>query len=349
MSDLDDLDELSSLVSKDDPKNTASRVRRAMRRGRPNAIYAGEEVAVSSSTADKKGKGNEEMWAVYGGNNFSACETAVTALPPGQYTVNANDSIGIYFHKETVNLDELMVLPDSKSAEVISEIERFWKLEKKFRQFGFLWKRGVMLWGPPGSGKTSTLQIISKNIVDMDGVSIYVTNPDLTARALKSLRQVEPNRPIVIMLEDIDAIIEEHGEADLLALMDGELQIDNVVFVATTNYPERLDKRFVNRPSRFDIVKKIGMPTAAARKVYLKAKNSRLAKKENAMELQQWIDESKSFSIAHLKELIISIEVFGQSLSVAATRLRKMGNLPSSGSPEKAFGFTSGDDDDRYE
>jgi len=340
--DIDDIEELSQLVEQGEKQRVAhSTTARRTRRQRGND--APEPVGMK--TSEDSGLKDGRMWAVYGGRNYSACEKAVISLPPGQYTVDANDSIGIFFRKEDINLDELMILPDSKSSEVISEIQRFWTLEDKFRDFGYLWKRGVMLWGPPGSGKTSTLQIISKNIVDSGGISVYVNNPDMTSRGLKSLRGVEPARPIVIMLEDIDAIVEEYGESELLALMDGELQIDNVVFVATTNYPERLDRRFINRPSRFDIVKKIGMPSPDARRVYLSTKNKRIAKKGQEHELKRWIAESKDFSIAHLKELIISVEVFGQTLTEAGSRLRKMGEQLSSAKSDKAFGFT-GDADD---
>lgn len=337
--DLRDLDELTTLVKNSTRRASAHDSPVRARRHRERDSEVSREV---SDGEVKDGR----MWAVYGGRNYSACERAVEKLPPGQYTINHSDEIGIYFRDEDINLDELIVLPDSKSEEVIEEIQRFWTLEEDFRKFGFLWKRGVMMWGPPGSGKTSTLQLISKNIVDQGGISVYVDNPSLASKALKALRQVEPERQIIIMLEDIDAIIDEYGESDLLALMDGELQIDNVVFVATTNYPERLDRRLINRPSRFDIVKKIGMPSVDAREVYLKAKNSRLALPEHEQELNQWVELTNDFSIAHIKELIISVEVFRQPLDEAIARLRKMSNTISSSSSGKSVGFLGTDDSD---
>ena len=331
--DLADLNELVTLIQDKGSRGSDSRAR-----ARRDWLSSAPEVARSSAEGATK---DSQMWAIYGGKNYSACERAADMLPPGQYTINHSDEIGIYFRLEDINLDELIHLPDSKSEEVINEISKFWTLEQQFRNFGFLWKRGVLLWGVPGGGKTSTLQIISKNIVDRGGISIYVDNPSLAAKALKILRQVEPKRPIVIMLEDLDAIIDEHGESDVLALMDGELQIDNVVFVATTNYPERLDKRLVNRPSRFDIIKKIDPPTSEARQLYFTSKNERLNAPEAIDELKQWVSSTKGFSIAHLKELIISVEVFGQPLSVAVERLRAMRNTPSSESTGNGVGFIS--------
>lgn len=315
MSDIEDLKEFNAAGS--GSVGNLNKAQTAVRR-----VRRGEEPVSDVSAKDAAAVTmNQQMWAQYGERNFSACEKAVDILPPGQYTINVSESLGIYFSKADINLDELIHLPDSVSETVINEIKTFWKKEQHFRKFGFLWKRGALLWGPPGSGKTSTLQQISSAIIDVGGVSIYVDNPSTAAKGLKLLRQVEKKRPLVIMLEDVDAIIEQYGEADLLALMDGELQIDNVVFVATTNYPERLDARFKNRPSRFDIVKKIGMPNADARKLYITTKVTRLAGSD---ELEQWVKLTDKFSIAHIKELIVSVEVFEVPLKEAAERLKTM-------------------------
>ena len=143
-------------------------------------------------------------------------------------------------------------------------------------------------------------------------------------------------------MEDLDAIQQTYGEADMLALLDGDLQIDNVVFIATTNYPEKLDKRMVNRPSRFDIVRKISMPTPEARTVYLKARNPRIAKTD---ELLDWVDATNEFSIAHLKELIVSVEALGQGFDQTIERLRVMiDKQPSSTDDDKKteIGFMAG-------
>ena len=166
------------------------------------------------------------------------------------------------------------------------------------------------------------MQQLSKQIVDLGGITIYCTEPAFTSAGLDVLRRIEPERPLVVIFEDIDAIVYQYGESDLLAMLDGELQVDNVVFIATTNYPGKLDKRFINRPSRFDEIIKIGMPSAAARKYYLTHKNPRLDSEPH--ELREWVDSTEGFSVAHLKELIISVECFGKSKNKAVKRLRSM-------------------------
>lgn len=328
MSDIEDMAEFNQQTRQHDM------------RGR---ILQGSVAPKSSDLPELKVIVNSKMWAVYGDRNFSPCEKAVPYLPAGQYTIDTSEQLGIFFRKADVNLDDLIELPDSASEQIIKEIEAFWCKEDHFRKFGFLWKRGILMWGPPGSGKTSIVQVISQRIVARDGIAIYVDNPSIAAKGIKLLRQVEPKRPIVMMLEDIDAIIERYGESDLLALMDGELQIDNVIFVATTNYPERLDKRFINRPSRFDIIKKVGMPNSAAREIYIKSKNARLSSPLAQHELMQWVELTKNFSIAHMKELIVSVEAFEVPLDQAVARLKTMMEYsPKSqdGENRSALGFS---------
>ncbi len=286
-------------------------------------------------------KENARQWAVVGDSYFPADPT-IDRLSAGQYSIEYSHNRGLYFAPKPVNLDELLILPDSASEEIVNNIEHFWGREKTFRKLGFLWKRGVLLYGPAGSGKTSTLQLIIKNVIDRDGIAVFVKDPRQTAAGLEMLRRIEPIRPVIVLIEDIDALQQMHGEADLLAMLDGDLQIDNVVFIATTNYPEKLDKRLVNRPSRFDIVRKIEMPTAEARAVYLNERNKRIAGTD---ELVEWVEATDKFSIAHLKELIVSVEALGQGFDDTIKRLRVMiDTQPSSTDDEnkKGMGFMAG-------
>lgn len=274
----------------------------------------------------KKMLENASMWAVHG-DSFTPCASSTKALQEGYYTIDVSQDVGIYFKKITINNDDLLELPDSSSDFIVKNVESFWKKEEKFRELGFLWKRGILMWGPPGSGKTSTLHLVAKRVVDLKGLVIYVNNPLIAAGGLAILRKIEPKRPIVVILEDIDAIAQQFGESNLLALLDGELQIDNVIFIATTNYPERLDKRLINRPSRFDIIKKIGMPNEESRRLYLTKKHPRFNKelsKDLEKELKLWLEYSKEFSMAHLKELIILTEIFDTPLKEACDRLKAM-------------------------
>lgn len=300
----------------------------------PSVVPIDISIPISPTTTSFAGT---QRWQS-NGNNFWGSTLSLDQLPAGLYRPGEAPGIGVYLDKTIVDIDDIIDLPDSPSAEVIEEIRSFWKMEQKFLDRGFLFKRGVLLWGAPGSGKTTTLQqLISIVVKEYQGIGVFIENPGLASRALQMVRRIEPVRPLVVLIEDIDALVQRYGESEYLALLDGEAQVSNVVYVGTTNYPRRLDRRFVDRPSRFDLIKQIGMPTAAMRRAYLAAKEPSLTNKE----LVDWVRVSCGFSIAHLREMIILCKCYGRSLKDAVARLESMREgTPSEDSFNGNFGFT---------
>lgn len=266
------------------------------------------------------GQGGMRRWAARDSRFFGAGDT-VDRLSPGFYSTGLSNTIGPYLDRRDFATDKLLRFPDSASDEILAEIRKFWGLKEQFVARGFLHKRGVLLWGPPGSGKTSTgAQLIALIVDQFEGIAVQLDNPVVGALALEMVRKIEPERPIIAFLEDLDALTTEHGEPHYLALLDGESQVDNVVFVATTNYPERLDPRFVDRPSRFDTVRFIGMPSADARRMYFSTKEPSLTSDE----LDHWVRISEGFSVAHLREMIISTRCFLNPVEDVVKRLDAM-------------------------
>lgn len=259
-------------------------------------------------------------WASRGEAFYGVGETHA-ALEAGLYRCESLEMIGPALVKQRIETDNLLELPDDAGASILAEFAKFWEIGDRFRERCFLHKRGFLLWGPPGSGKTSTLQLMIKRMIgEMGGLVLLLDHPRLSAACLQMARKIEPKRPVIAIMEDLDAVVSKFGENEYLALLDGEAQVDNIVFLATTNYPERLDPRFVDRPSRFDTVRLIDMPSAAARRLYLITKEPGL----EPAELDAWVARSDGFSIAHLKELIIAVKCFGQPLDEVVERLEAM-------------------------
>lgn len=294
-----------------------ARTGRRVKSDPPEPANAVAETAAGPSVTATHG---QKRWAASHEMFWGATQTH-DELPAGVYRTGVVPQLGPVLTRQRVETDNLLELPDDASTGIITEFERFWTLKAQFEKYGLLHKRGYLLHGPPGSGKTSTIAILIKRLVERhNGIVVLLGSPDEAAHCLRMVRTIEPDRPLVAILEDIDALIERYGENEYLALLDGEAQVNRIVFVATTNYPERLDKRFVDRPSRFDTIRYIGMPSAAARRVYLEAKDPAIGEDE----LEEWVRRTRGMSIAHLKEVIVAVRCFEQPLDDVIARLEKM-------------------------
>ena len=102
---------------------------------------------------------------------------------------------------------------------------------------------------------------------------------------------------------------------------------DKVVNIATTNYPEDLDKRLVSRPRRFDRILKITSPDINMRFEYLKRKLGSTHSHEDIVSLANLSD---GLSFAALADLVISVCCLGNDLDETITPLRGMSRTPSS-------------------
>lgn len=268
------------------------------------------------------------VWSIMaGGKVFFPAEETVKSLPPGIYTAGQTMSGQVFFVKQDILSDDLIDLPDDNSTKVLKHIEEFRGLKDSFTELGYLYKRGILLFGPQGGGKTATVIKTIRTFVDEGGIALLGDYPTVDSKALQVLRDFELERPVVVVYEDIDDTVRYYGDRTLTALLDGENNIENVLYLATTNYPERLPPRLLNRPSRFDVVQFIGLPNEDARKAYLMAKTDL-----SLGELSNWVEKTAGLSIPHLKELIILVKIYNKTLEESVTRLKAMGKLPSSSS-----------------
>lgn len=283
------------------------------------------------------------QWGTVGARIFKAFSVTHEKLPPGCYgvTIDRQDDKPIFVGRYIKN-DKIMRFKGELADKFLNEIDEFWNKEEAFKKHGFLHRRGYMLYGAQGVGKSSIVWQVMKDVVDRGGVVLICDNPKFFIDGLKNFRQVEPKRPIVCVFEDIDAIIKKYGDTEILSILDGDNQIDRVINIATTNYPELLDRRIVNRPRRFDRIYKITPPSDKVRIAFLKEK---LPKTEKVAE---WVKKTKGLSFAALAETLISVLCLDNKLDDTVKTLRDIesGNPTSS---DKEFGgkvgFASGGDE----
>ena len=256
------------------------------------------------------------QYAKIGENSYTPVSDTVAAIPAGLYRVFQDMSGQVIISRDNIETDELIEAKDSASIEIIKEVTDFWGFRERYKEFNLLFKRGILLHGAPGSGKTATIYQVAKKMIKSGGIVAIAEDTYGLATCLQKIREVEPNRPMIVILEDVD----DMSERQLLSLLDGETQIDNVVYIATTNYVRNLSERIVNRPSRFDVVIEVGMPCEETRRDFLNKKMG-TAIGPNGEDL---VGLSDGFSMAHLKELIIGVFIQKRPVLEVVERLNAM-------------------------
>src|SRR5271163_4709947 len=244
-------------------------------------------------------------------------------VPAGIYEID-NDNGGWFLSKVKFPSDALLRLPGMPIDFILNQIDAFWKREELFKQTGLLHKRGILMYGPAGCGKTSIIRLFCDDIVHKrNGIVVMVTNCRLAETALGGIRQIEPRRPILTIIEDIETFMGQSDESSsaraLLALLDGETQVDHVVHLATTNKPDLLEDRIVKRPGRFDLVIGLHHPVAEARKAYL---YNILKDHVSEAELEEMVEETDGLGLAHLRELVVANYCLGLDRKETLARLK---------------------------
>lgn len=280
------------------------------------------------------------QWTTSDGKCFFPASRSVGKLEPGLYEIHMNQQGMIFFDQVSVGTEGLLEFPETASQAVVREIETFWERKELFVKHNLAFKRGIMLYGPPGSGKTCTIKLAINDLVRRKGIVVKFTRPEVFAEGIRVFREIQKDTPLIVLMEDIDSILENYCESDVINILDGVDGIDSVVFLATTNYPEKLGPRILNRPSRFDKRFKIGMPNEASRRIYLRSLMT--AKKE--IDLERWVRDTDQFSIAHLKELFVAVIFLGDPYEEALKTLRSMGHRISSEHDGEKMGLLEEDE-----
>src|SRR5271163_5118491 len=263
-------------------------------------------------------------------------------VPAGIYEID-NDNSGWFLTKVKFPSDNLLRLPGMPIDYILGQIDTFWTREELFKQTGLLHKRGILMYGPAGCGKTSIIRLLCDDIVKRDGIVIMVTNCRLAETALGGIRQIETRRPILTIIEDIETFMGQSDESSsaraLLALLDGETQVDHIVHLATTNKPDQLEDRIVKRPGRFDLVIGLNHPVADARRAYLE---NLLHDHVTPEEMTAMVDETEGLGLAHLRELVVASYCLGldrkETLARLKTNFKK--SLKVKKSKTEQLGFT---------
>jgi predicted AAA+ superfamily ATPase len=149
---------------------------------------------------------------------------------------------------------------------ITDEIDLFFNQEQCYHDLNFMHKKGVLLYGPPGNGKTRAITEIAEKYKDK---AIIVYTDIINFFILNSFKKMK-DRYFIFILEEV-------YESDtikldtLLLFLDGEYSCNHQLVLATTNYPEELPDSLIDRPGRFDVMLEMNHLNKDQRKKYLES------------------------------------------------------------------------------
>lgn len=256
-------------------------------------------------------------------------------LPAGAYNlIYDGQTDTIYYNPIHVNHDAIVDLPSKEYDSVVRDLTYFLRPETKdlFDKYGFVYKRSSLLHGRPGTGKTVLVNRIIRETIAKGGIVLFNPNPQLMSKAYEQLEELQSDTMTMVVFEEIDEILKRY-ESDLLSILDGEIQKRNVIYMATTNYIDRIPARIM-RPGRFSTVIEVKYPTPEAREVYLKNKLGQ------DFDTKEWVKKSEGLSIDELKETVVSVQCLSMNLDDVIKRIKQI---------KKEAGDLSDEENEYYE
>ena len=211
------------------------------------------------------------------------------------------------FHRRQPVPREALVLPETTLADVRRQVIGVASNRDRLRAAGQHLKRGLLLYGPPGVGKTHTVRHL---VGELTGTTVVELSGD-TLHLVKSACSIARTlQPAMIVVEDVDLIAEQrdHYGGDtpmlftLLNEMDGLAEDADVVFLLTTNRPDLLEPALAARPGRVDQAVRIDLPDRESRARLIELYRGRLDL--DTSRIDDVLDRTDGVTASFLKELL---------------------------------------------
>jgi hypothetical protein len=213
----------------------------------------------------------------------------------------------LQFHRRpTMGADQLILAP-ATLAEIQRQVVEVARHKQRLLAAGQHLKRGLLLYGPPGVGKTHTVRYLTSSLVGTTVLQLTGNALHLIAEACSIARALQP---AMLIIEDVDLIAEDRGMHpgqhpllfQLLNEMDGLAEDADVVFVLTTNRADLLEPALAARPGRVDQAVALELPDAAARRALFELYRGPL--KVDSSGLDDVLARTDGVTASFLKELL---------------------------------------------
>jgi len=229
------------------------------------------------------------------------------------------------FHDRPRMRPDELILPAETFADVRRQVVGVARNSDRLRAAGQHLKRGLLLYGPPGVGKTHTVRYLTS---ELSGTTII----QLTGETLGGIRDAcsiaRTLQPAMIVVEDVDLIAQERDHYDgsapllftLLNEMDGLDEDADVTFLLTTNRADLLEPALASRPGRVDQAVRIDVPDREARRRLVELYRGAL--EVDLSRLDSVLDQTDGVTASFLKELLRRAAVIAADRDESAATLQ---------------------------
>ena len=208
-------------------------------------------------------------------------------------------------HGEKVERDDVF-LENSMKTDIFRAIDEFFIDGGSFyKEYGLPYKRGILLYGAPGNGKTTLVRSITGS-TSAPVIYWQITEHTGSYSVQEVFNTVARMAPAILVIEDIDSM-PEHTRSSFLNTLDGARVRAGLFIIGTTNYPEKIDPALINRAGRFDSTYEIPSPSSEVRRCYMK-KVDRKGLLNNE-QLEDVAKKTAGLSISQLNELYMSVAI----------------------------------------
>jgi len=217
------------------------------------------------------------------------------------------------------------VLPDGVLESIELEVLGIGEHKDRLRSAGQHVKRGVLLHGPPGAGKTHTVRYLVSRTAGTTVLLLTGGGLHMVRQACALARMLQPS---LVVLEDIDLIAQDRGVMgrfgnpllfDVLNELDGMAEDADVAFVLTTNRADVLEPALAARPGRVDFAVEIGLPDDEARRRLLELYGRGL---DLALsEVDSIVRRTSGVTAAFIKELVRKAALLAAGMSDGAEQI----------------------------
>jgi hypothetical protein len=179
---------------------------------------------------------------------------------------------GLKFHSLPTITRDKIILPDGLLKRIERQTIDVGKYSESLKKAGRKLKRGILLHGKPGTGKTLTAMYLASEMKERTVLILTGRGQGVIESSCHFARWLEPS---MVVIEDVDLIAEERSQQsncntaillELLNEMDGLADDIDILFVLTTNRPEILEPALAARPGRIDQAYEVPLPDAECRK-----------------------------------------------------------------------------------